>query len=59
MKYSQMNGEIKYLRSSQAHCLDAHAYTRPKPTKELACPNARNGRNNARNANNKYRSFGG
>jgi hypothetical protein len=39
---------------SQAHCLVALANSRPKPAKELACPNARSDRDKARNANTQY-----
>ena len=38
MKYSQMNGERKYSRNSQAHCLVTQADSRLKPAKELALP---------------------
>lgn len=33
-----MNGERKYPRNSQAHCLVTQADTQPKPVKELALP---------------------
>lgn len=38
MNYSQMNGERKYPRNSQAHCLVTQADSHPKPAKELALP---------------------
>lgn len=33
-----MNGERKYPRNSQAHCLVTQADSHPKPAKELALP---------------------
>lgn len=41
-------------RLSQAHCQVARAAALPKHAKEHTCPNARDDRKRARNANNKY-----